>query len=161
MRPCMILFGSALFVAGALAATGATLLYGSIRPTIPYSEGDEVVVRIRSEQSGHVNVVAWINGQPIKFLFDTGATMTALSETEAKRLGIDIDSGTVTSARSAYGYVQVIRSKVEHMRIGEIVAKDVPVIVLPHEQAINLLGMSFLAKLRWDFSDGVLTIRKP
>lgn len=98
---------------------------------------------------GHFFADGFINGQPVRFLVDTGATMIALSGDQAKRLGIDYRRrGQPGHASTANGVVRVYSLNLDKVEIGPITAYNVEAGVVeggyPREA---LLGMSFLGRL--------------
>ncbi|MFL6622300.1 MAG: TIGR02281 family clan AA aspartic protease [Sulfurifustaceae bacterium] len=106
-------------------------------------------VTLWAGSGGHFYADGMINGQPVHFLVDTGATMIALSGDEARRLGIDYRrNGRPGTAATAGGVVRSYALTLEKVEVGAIVLYNVEAGVLdgpyPHEA---LLGMSFLGRL--------------
>lgn len=90
-----------------------------------------------------------INGVPVRFVVDTGATTVAMNSREADRLGIDYKrQGTAGFASTAGGIVRSYAIKLQRVEIGEIALFNVDAGVVeggfPQE---ILLGMSFLGQL--------------
>ena len=56
---------------------------------------------LRKEGDGHYWATARVNGMPVKFLVDTGASLVALTKRDARRIGVDTDK-LVRNARSAH-----------------------------------------------------------
>ena len=54
--------------------------------------GDTTIV-LAMGPGGHFNAAGAINGKPVTFMVDTGATTIALSQTEANRIGLDWKRG--------------------------------------------------------------------
>jgi aspartyl protease family protein len=105
---------------------------------------------ILADASGHYLSDAVINGRSIRVVVDTGATSVALSSETARRLGLRIDAGAYTNRVStANGVTAGARVVLDEVRIGAISVANVEAIVIKGEAlGINLLGMSFLNKLR-------------
>lgn len=98
---------------------------------------------------GHFYADGMINGQPVHFLVDTGATMIALSGDQARRLGIDYRrNGRPGTAATAGGIVRSYSLTLEKVEVGPIVLYNVDAGVLdgPYPSEA-LLGMSFLGRL--------------
>ena len=97
---------------------------------------------------GHFWVQADINGVRRRMLVDSGATVTALSPDTAKLAGVDADPGVVpVLIRTANGLVQARTGSVESLKIGEIEASNLKVVVSPSIGTIDVLGMNFLSQL--------------
>jgi aspartyl protease family protein len=107
-------------------------------------------VAIAADASGHFLSDAVINGRAIRVVVDTGATSVALSSETAKRLGLKIDPGAYANpVTTANGVTMGARVMLSEVRIGAISVPNVEAIVIKGEAlGINLLGMSFLNKLR-------------
>lgn len=118
----------------------------------------EVVLQRNSK--GHYVADGSINGQPVTFLVDTGATDVAISEQLANRLGLEKTGGAFS--RTANGVVAVWQSTLADVSLGVIRMQHVRASVLPDMQPANqvLLGMSFLKHLELVQRDGSLTLRQ-
>lgn len=117
---------------------------------------DGNVVEIRRGSDGHYHWPGSINGRPVDFLIDTGATGTAISAALAMELGLE-SMGPVQSS-TAGGLVtgQVVRADLALQ--GGVKAKRLRVVALPGLSDRPLLGMDVLGRLRWQQHDGVLRI---
>lgn len=122
-------------------------------------DGVREVVLQRNVQ-GHYVADGGINGHPVVFLIDTGATDVAISEELANRLGLKKTGGAFS--RTANGVVAVWQSVLDHVSLGVIRVQRVRASVLPDMQPANhvLLGMSFLKQLELEQRDGSLTLRQ-
>jgi aspartyl protease family protein len=106
-------------------------------------------VTLYAGASGHFFADGFINGQPVRFLVDTGATTIALNGDEAKRLGIDYRSrGRQSYANTAGGVVRSYSLTLEKVDVGSITLYNVEAGVVegPYPREA-LLGMSFLGRL--------------
>lgn len=107
-------------------------------------------------------VVGSINGYPVNFLVDTGATTIAMNSREARRLGIDFAVvGEAIVSQTASGLVKAWIVNLNRVRVGDIELNNVRAAVLEGDFPTNvLLGMSFLGRLDMRREQGVLELRK-
>lgn len=107
-------------------------------------------VVIRADRRGHFMVDATVGGRSVEFMVDTGATVVALTEETARRLGIRPARRDYTDqVRTANGIVKVAPVMLDEIAIGAVRVSRVRATVIPGEAlGINLLGMSFLRQLR-------------
>ncbi len=107
-------------------------------------------VVLRAGADGHFVANAVVNGRSMDVLVDTGASAVILPRQTARRLGVEPGAEARTvSVGTANGMVQGVMVQLSEVRIGPISISDVEAIVLPDESLqVNLLGMSFLRKLR-------------
>jgi len=113
-------------------------------------------------KNGHFATEARVDGREIDFIVDTGATVVALRESDAADLGYrphEQDYKVKISTANGEGRGALVRlSRVE---IGDITVRDVSALVL-HDDAlsVNLLGMSFLSRVRWKQERGELVLEE-
>jgi aspartyl protease family protein len=108
---------------------------------------DRQSVTLAADARGHFITEGAINGNPVRFLVDTGATVVALSAAEAVRLGIDYRKGQRGMSSTAGGMVPTYRVRLDSVRLGGIEISGVDGVVLEHGLEIALLGMSFLNRV--------------
>lgn len=120
-------------------------------------------VRLAMSPDGHFWTEARINGQPIRLLVDSGASITAISAATATRIGIDIDSfSPPMELTTANGTVQAQRATVDTLRIGAVEARDLPVVVSGAFGDTNVVGMNFLTKLKsWRVEGTTMILEAP
>jgi aspartyl protease family protein len=94
---------------------------------------------------GHFMAQGSINGKPIQFMVDTGATSIAMGISDAKRIGIDYQKGQLIRMGTANGVAQGWRVKLSSVRIGDVEVFEVDAVVGP-EMPFALLGNSFLSR---------------
>ena len=113
--------------------------------------GQEVVgkeVRIRMAPDGHFWANATLNGVPRRMLIDSGATLTALSVDTAAAAGLKPDSQLLpVMLNTANGTVTARTATLPALRLGDVVARDLPVVVSPAFGDNDVLGMNFLSML--------------
>jgi len=113
----------------------------------PVVEGEEV--RIPMAIDGHFWVNARLNGQKIKFLVDSGATMTTIGRDTAAEAGILVSDRRNQVVRTGNGILRVATARADSLSIGPIERNDVGLHVADHED-LNVLGMNYLSSLeRW------------
>jgi aspartyl protease family protein len=114
----------------------------------------------RADRTGHVFLDAALNGTPIRFLVDTGATMVALRMEDARAAGIATQSLRYDQRVStANGVARVAPVHLRELRLGQLVMEDVEAVVVDAPLAVSLLGMSFLKRLDgYEMRDGQLMI---
>lgn len=119
--------------------------------------GVEVV--LEADRQGHFIASGAINGREVTFLVDTGATLVSVPEAMAERLGLDKQAriGLQTAAGPVTGWM----TRIDEVRLGDIVQHDVRAAISPGRSDAVLLGMSFLRDLELNQSDGRLRIRAP
>jgi aspartyl protease family protein len=111
---------------------------------------------------GHFWVDARIDGRRLEMVVDTGATQIALRASDAARLGLHPAARDyVVKVATANGVTRAALVQLRAVELGDIVVRDVPALVHPDESlAVNLLGMSFLSRLRWTHERGKLVLEQ-
>lgn len=105
-------------------------------------------VRIRMAADGHFWAEATLNGVRRRMLIDSGATVTAISERTAAAASVEGSVGPVPVVlRTANGLAPARTGSVEELRLGNIVARDLKVVVSPAFGNMDVIGMNFLSKL--------------
>ena len=106
-------------------------------------------VRIPMSIDGHFWVDGHINGTPIKFPVDSGATVTTIDRATALRTGATISETRDQMVRTGNGFIQVARGRAATLEIAAIERADVGLHIAEGEE-MNVLGMNFLSTLtRW------------
>ncbi len=120
------------------------------------------VVTLFAERHGHFFADATVNGTHIDFLVDTGASMIALTELDAQRIGLDLNALDYRyKSNTANGVVPVALINLEQVEVGGITVYNVGASV--HRGAgldQSLLGMSFLRKLSSFRVDGTRLVMR-
>ncbi len=104
-------------------------------------------VTLTADARGHFVVTGAINGKPVRFVVDTGATMLAMSADEARRLGIRYEQGTKAFASTANGVTPVFKVTLDSVKVGDITLHGVDAMVNPQPMPVILLGNSFLNRV--------------
>jgi aspartyl protease family protein len=135
----------ALIFIGVIAAYG---LWSDLRGTVVpqqsvFAEEGRVVVPRSAD--GHYRMTLEVNGTPVRFVVDTGATDIVLSAEDARRVGIDTEGlAFVGAARTANGMVSTARVWLDEVRLGGLADRGVPAVVNGGEMDGSLLGMTYL-----------------
>ena len=107
-------------------------------------------VRLKADPRGHFVFDAAINDRQATFMADTGATLVVLTYEDAARLGLSPHSLDFSGlAETANGTARVAPVTLDRVRVEDITVRDVPAVVAERGAlATNLLGMSFLSRLK-------------
>lgn len=127
-----------------------------------YRQTSSDAVQVFRDRDGMFSTVGAINGLPVEFLVDTGASSIAMNAAQARRLGIDFrvegERGAVMTASRAE---PVYRVTLDMVRVGTIELRNIEAVVLDGPQPQQtLLGMSFLGRLEMQNDGQRLTLRK-
>ena len=118
-----------------------------------------VEVRLASSRQGHYRADGRINGEPVTFLLDTGATQVAVPIEVARRLGLR--AGTAITISTANGYATAHRTQLASLQLGDILLRDVEALIAPGMGGEEvLLGMSALKQLEFTQKGGTLVLRQ-
>ena len=121
-------------------------------------EGSETIIPLAPD--GHYWLVANVNGVPVRFLVDTGATLTALSTSDAARAGLEPRAGGLpVMLGTANGTVTAELTTVTSLSFGNIEARGLDAVIAPNLGQTNVLGMNFLSRLEgWRVKNGDLIL---
>ncbi len=115
--------------------------------TAPYLDKGSWFVVPRAADT-HFYVQCLLNGFPVTFLIDTGATKTAIGVRVAKNAGIR--AGESVQMGTANGVGQAMETFGNQMQVGAFTLGDVPVVVSLNQANgdLALLGMDVLKRFR-------------
>ncbi len=127
-----------------------------------FTQRQAAEVRIWADNQGGYQTTGSINGRMTDFLVDTGATAVAMSEPEARRLGIPYRvKGTPGGVNTASGYARSWSVMLDRVQVGEIVLQQVPAVVIegnnPHQV---LLGMTFLSRVKIEQQGNLMVLQR-
>lgn len=137
-------------VAGELTGTSQQTIVGS-------------TLRIKQSADGHFWVNASVNGSPVLFLVDSGATTTAMNLKTARATGVEIDEdGFPSFVSTANGEVEVRRGRIQSLDLDLMATTDFPVIVAEEFGDTNVLGMNFLSAMKsWRVEGQEMVLEPP
>jgi aspartyl protease family protein len=103
-----------------------------------------------------------INGKPVHFLIDTGATLVSIGRSDAKRLKIDLARARPDYSQTANGVIKTLHVKLDSVSVGGIQLNDVEGAVRDSDHDISyvLLGMSFLQRMEMKREGDRMQLRK-
>ena len=172
MRQILIIAAVVLVVGGyvarfadkaveANASSHAAVVQSAYQPREPVSSGRSLT--LDADRHGHFQVDARIDGRHLDFMVDTGASLVAMRESDAAKIGIrPMRSDYNHTVSTANGKIRAASTKIERLEVGGITVYDVPAMVLPDEAlGQNLLGVSFLSRLkRYEYANGRLVLEQ-
>jgi aspartyl protease family protein len=150
-----------LIFVGVVAGYG---LWSDIRQDIAPQQalvGDSRI-EIPRDRDGHYNLTLLVNGTPVDFVVDTGATEVVLSQRDAARVGIDPASlAYIGTAQTANGTVRTAPVRLNSVALGDLVDNDVRAVVNEGDLDGSLLGMTYLHLYsRIEIADGQMILTR-
>jgi aspartyl protease family protein len=154
----MLLFWVLLMVLGTWWLHGG--LEATLRPNAHIAQSDGEALTLKRNRSGHFQAPGFINGEPVTFLLDTGATYVAVPQSMVDRLGLEL--GRSAWFNTANGRVEGNLTQLDVVRLGGIRIENVQGSIGPGmARDTVLLGMSFLNHLAIEMSQGEMVLRLP
>ena len=117
-------------------------------------------VSLTADSSGHFFTVGTVNGAPMRFLVDTGATLIAMGKTDADHANIDYRKGEPGMSMTANGPTPVSKVTLNSVRVGDVMLNQVDAAVHEQDLPIVLLGMSFLNRMEMKRDGQTMTLKK-
>lgn len=145
MLPTLSPMGQSVAVSpiSTLAVPAPKASFVDITPRAIMSTGE-----IRRAADGLFYVNAQVNGAPVRFLVDTGASTIVLTKDDAARAGVLPDIHAFSeSADTAGGKTAMARTKLAHLAAGTTERHDVDAVVASEGLGVSLLGQSWLSQL--------------
>jgi aspartyl protease family protein len=127
----------------------------------PAASNSRTVTLSRSSD-GHFRTEARVDGRRLELIVDTGASQIALRASDAARLGIHPTPRDYNvRVSTANGITRAALIQLQRVEVEDIVVRDVAALVQPDEAlGVNLLGMSFLSRVRWTHERGKLILEQ-
>ena len=148
---------ASIAIVGALSAVGAAKAVVSLDqlrqpdlrgPAPAVASADDGAAQIVKAADGHFWAEASVDGRNVRFLVDTGATAVALSQTDAKRLGLDTKTLDYSyKVMTASGEARAASVKLASVSVAGAQVRDVDALVVEKGLETSLLGMSYLGRL--------------
>ena len=119
-------------------------------------------VTLPRARDGHYYLTATINGTPLRFVVDTGATDMVLTRADAEAAGLSPDNlNYLGRASTANGEVRTAYVRLEEVELGGVRDTDVPAVVNEGEMRQSLLGMGYLQRWgRIEITNGELILTR-
>ncbi|WP_338504243.1 TIGR02281 family clan AA aspartic protease [Sphingomonas kaistensis] len=105
------------------------------------------IIRVPIAVDGHFWIQAEVNGVPVDFLVDSGATMTTIGRKTAALAGIAVSDGRNQVVRTGNGLIRVATGRAQTVSVGDIERRNVRMFVADGDE-LNVLGMNYLTSLR-------------
>ena len=116
-------------------------------------------VRLQRNRAGHYIASGSINGEPVTFILDTGATHISIPGQVARRL--DLEAGMAIPVDTANGQIEVYLTRLDSVNLGGIELHDIRANINPYmDMEAILLGMSYLKHLHFSQEGDQLIIRQ-
>lgn len=153
----------AAFVGFALKDDFVALGHRVLEETRGEGEGVQAgkALRIKKSFDGHFWVTARVNGQRVRFLIDSGATTTSLSDDAAQRAGVTPSGGFPVLVDTANGTIKAQRGEIDRLTVGTIERRAMAVQLSSAFGDTNVLGMNFLSSLSSWGVEGEWLVLKP
>ncbi len=168
--------GKILVFAGAMLVMGVLTVRMIERPNQPVAAAPSAMaatpapssppnsrsVTLSRGKGGHFWTDARVDGRRLELVVDTGASTIALRASDAARLGIHPAARDYTvNVATANGITRAALVQLRMVEVGDIVVRNIPALVHGDEAlGVNLLGMTFLSKLRWTHERGKLVLEQ-
>jgi aspartyl protease family protein len=136
---------------------GAAPLAPDGAATRPSPSGEIVLT---AGPGGHFTTLGSINGRPVSFMVDTGATLIALGQGQADGIGLKWRAAPRVPTQTANGPVAAHAVTLDRVRVGEVEVLQVPAIVLPVSLPHALLGNSFLQRFQLTRTNDVMRLER-
>jgi aspartyl protease family protein len=125
------------------------------------STEDEGTAQLWAGPGGFFYANGTINGYPVRFLVDTGATIIAIDRKMARRIGLDYSTAKQDVAQTAGGATPMVTTKLGEVTVGDITLRNVDAgIMVKSDLDTPLLGMSFLGQLDMVRTDNQLELKQ-
>jgi aspartyl protease family protein len=145
------------------AAPAPVMMASRTAPPAEPAPSNSRSVTVPRNGNGHFQVEGRINGRRLDFMVDTGASVIALTSSDAAMLGIHpAQRDFRVTVKTANGTVMAAPAELDRVEISDLTVRNVAALVLPDGAlSENLLGLSFLSRLRsFTYSNGRLVLEQ-
>jgi aspartyl protease family protein len=142
------------------APTALALRAAPAQPPVSHTSHS---ITVTPDRQGHFRVTARVDGRRLNFMIDTGASVIALTASDAARLGVrPLRADYTATVSTANGIVKAAPTTLDAVELDGLTVRDVQALVLPDEAlSENLLGLSFLSRLRrFEYAGGKLLLEQ-
>jgi aspartyl protease family protein len=116
-------------------------------------------IELRRQDDGHYWLTVNINGKPVRFMVDSGATLTAINATTAREAGVEADGYPIILG-TANGRIAAKRGVVRSLSVGPHSIENHQVVVSERFGEVNVLGMNFLNSMQsWRVEANMMVLR--
>lgn len=122
------------------------------------TQGERRSISLTADVRGHFAAAGSLNGYPVNFLVDTGATTIAINAAEAQRMGLNYKAGQAIGVGTAAGVVPAWRVTFNTVKVGSITLNQVDGMVVETGLNTPLLGMSFLNRMEMRREGSTMTL---
>lgn len=116
-------------------------------------------VTLVPDRNGHYHIKGYINGHPVKFILDTGATLVAIPEKLASEM--QLQGRYPVSIKTASGKVTGTLTRLNQLSFAEFTLNNIKAVIVPgSDDDTILLGMNVLSQFNLSQQDKRLIIKK-
>lgn len=112
-------------------------------------------------EDGHFYITLTVDGIPLRFMADTGASNVVLRQKDAEILGIDTAKlAYLGTASTANGLTKTAQVSLENVRLGPVFDARLSASVNEGDLDISLLGMDYLQRFKIEMSDNLMVLTR-
>lgn len=124
------------------------------------SSGSGKRIVLMADTQGHFINTGTINGKPMKYMVDTGASVVAIGKPDADRMGIKVDDSQKVIMSTANGSAVGWRVRLNSVRMGDVEVLGVMAVIMPEGMPFVLLGNSFLTQFQMTRTNDQMVLEK-
>lgn len=124
------------------------------------SSGSGKRIVLMADNQGHFINTGTINGKPMKYMVDTGASVVAIGRPDAERMGIKVDDSQKVIMSTANGSATGWRVRLNSVRLGDVEVLGVMAVIMPEGMPFVLLGNSFLTQFQMTRTNDQMVLEK-
>jgi aspartyl protease family protein len=156
---CTVAVGVVIGVSLPASSPSGSVTPAAAADTADAEEDPPVDTVLKRSPGGHFYAVVEVNGEPIRFLVDTGASVVAMTQADAKRAHVAFDRGDFEPVgKGAAGIVQGARVAIDRISLDGKSAQGLRGMVLADSE-MSLLGQNYLRNLDVTIKGDTMTLR--